>query len=82
MAFLAKFIDPAGAVSYSCYATPGKTPDPAKATPYTNERAAHTAGSATIYGSRDAFWNSERESARMTAASHRGWTYEVEEIAD
>jgi hypothetical protein len=77
---IVKFRAPDGAESFLCHQAPGKTPDRAQALAFVSAHVAHRAGSAAIHGSPDAFWNSERESARRTAEAHKRWTYTVEPV--
>ena len=74
--YLCILIEPNGDEWFSAYGPHTKARS--EATEYTNEQAAHRAGRSSIYGNPDAFWDSERRSAALTAKEHRGWTYRVE----
>lgn len=75
---LAKLTSPAGDVVYVCHAAPGHTPNASAAIRFASDRAAWRAANAAIYGSPDAFWNSERASAAATRERMRGWTASIE----
>ncbi len=77
---IAILIDPKGAESFVAYGP--ETDDRAQATRFLNAAVAVKAACSRIYGDPDAFWNSERESARLTREAHRGWSYRVEEVED
>lgn len=68
-----RFTSPTGEEFFSCYEAPGMTKDPAKATAFRNLAVATRVASAEIYGDPDAFWNSERESAKRTRERMKGW---------
>jgi len=78
-AHLVKARDPEGGEAFLCYKAPGLTPRREEATRFANARAAGYAAHAARWGPSDAFWESERESARRTAEARKGWTFTVEE---
>jgi len=77
---LARLTDPQGRTFYLCREAPGYTPDRDKAIEFINAHVATRAGSAAIYGDSEAFWNSERESARLTRERMKGWSAEAEPV--
>ncbi len=77
---IAILIDPQGNEWFSAYGPKTKLRD--KASRYTNATVAARVACDTIYGPRDAFWNSERQHAETTRREHQGWSYRVEEVND
>lgn len=73
---------PDGAVSYICYAAPGKTPDPMQATAFISKGIAESAGRSLLFGDPRAFWESERRSAENTRRAHVGWTFRAVPVTD
>lgn len=81
MPAIVRFTDPAGAVTFLCHDAPGHTQDPAAAVRFVSDAVAYRAANAAIYGDPNAFWNSERESAKLARDRMSGWRATVEEAA-
>jgi hypothetical protein len=56
------------------------TKDRAEAMRFLNASVGVKVACERIFGSRDAFWESERQHAANTRIEHKGWSYRIEEV--
>ena len=75
MKHIVKYTRPDGTICYDAHGP--VTEDIKLASHYISRDVALRAGNNRVHGNSNAFWNSERESAKRAAEDHKGWAFEA-----